>query len=159
MTFKNLIFLISLALISPWALAESGDIDLTFNVFTKHINKKTYYLHETGEQPYFEDNNHVGIRFGINDYLSIGGSYGKSSYEKDSFLGALELTHPVTKYMKVGVMAGLATGYDSISSNGVSFLGGPTIIARTPYLGVTVGLYAMEALVVTVDIPLVTSLR
>lgn len=159
MNFKKWFAGILFTLLSQAALGDAGDIDLTFNVHTKHINRDTYYLQDEGEKPYFEDNNHVGIRFGINEYLSAGVSYGKSSYEKDSVLGAIELTHPVTKYFDVGVMAGVASGYDAISSNGFQFMGGPTVIARTPYLGVTVGLYAMEVLVVRIDIPIKTSLR
>lgn len=159
MVLKNRILALLLIFFSPSSFADPGDIDLTINVLTKHVNKSTYYLKALGETPYFEDNNHIGIRYGINKYLSAGLSFGKSSYGKDSLLGAIELTHPVTKYMKVGVMAGLANGYDAISSNGLMFVGGPTVIARTPYLGVTVGLYAMEALVVTIDIPIKTTLR
>lgn len=145
--------------LSQNVLADSGDIDITFNVYTKHVNRDTYFLKDQGEMYYFEENRHIGIRYGINEYLSVGVSHGKSSYEKDSLLGAIELTHPVTKYLDAGVMAGIASGYDAISSNGVQFMGGPTVIARTPYLGVTVGFYGMEVLVVRIDLPIKTSLR
>lgn len=150
------IFVISIPI---QAFSAEGDFDLTYNVYTKHYNKSTYYKRELGTRTYFENNNHIGFRYGLNDYLSVGGSYGKNSFKQNSWVAAVQLTHPVTKYMDAGVMAGLSSGYEAVTDNGIIAVGGPTLRLKTPYVGLTVVAYAMSALVVTVDLPISTSLR
>lgn len=153
------LFIALMMLVPSYAKAEFGDIDLTYNVYTKHVNDKDFYTHEDGFETYEEDNNHIGIRFGIDDYRSVGASYGINSFGERSWVLAAEFTYPFHKYLKAGVMTGFANGYEKVSSNGWTFVGGPSIRVRTPYIGATATLYAADALVVTVDIPISTSLR
>lgn len=61
-----------------------------------------------------------------------------------------------TWHLRVGVMGGLASGYDPRSDHGWILLGGPSLRFVGKHLGATATLYAQEALTVNVDIPLRT---
>lgn len=149
----------TLAIMPLQAHAEAGDIDLSANVFIKHVKRTEWYSREMGYLPYVESPDHIGLRYGLDEYRNIGVSYGTNSLGNQSLLLMAELHYPFHRYLKAGVMVGLANGYEPWSSNGLRFIGGPSLRVLTPYLGATVTLYGTEALTVNVDFPLRTHLR
>lgn len=148
-----------LAFNSGPSFANSGDLDLTANMYIKHINRAEWFSRERGYVSLVEKNDHMGIRYGIDNYRNVGLSYGTNSMGNKSLLVVGELHYPFHQYIKAGVMAGMANGYKPLSSNGWRFIGGPSLRLTTPYVGATITLYGTEALTINIDIPLKTYLR
>lgn len=148
-----------LTLLPMQALANAGDLDLSANVFIKHVKRTEWYSQEMGYVSYVESPDHIGLRYGLDEYRNIGASFGTNSLGNKSLLLMGELHYPLHRYVKAGIMVGLANGYEPWSSNGLRFIGGPSLRVLTPYLGVTATLYGTEALTLNVDFPLRTHLR
>lgn len=154
---KKLSAAIALMACSSFASAAAGDIDVVYNVWTKHHSDSTYYSNAEGLQTYEEDNDVVGLRVGLTDHWNVGYARGENSLGRDTNVIAVELTSAPYKYLQAGFMGGMADGYSISGSSDWIFVGGPFLRAKTPLGGVTFGTYGTKAFVLTVDVPLSSS--
>lgn len=151
---KHALLGLALATVTPLAYGAEGDLSLMYNVYTHHFLKDTYLSLDHEVKKYEEDNNLVGLRYGVNDFVNVGYATGTNSYGQETHMFAAELVRNNHPNFEMGMAIGMANGYERISSNGWTFAGGPFLRGKTEYVDVTVMAYAMSAITVTVDVSL-----
>lgn len=108
--FKNVMLFIAVTIVLLCVnVTYAADAWLDFNIGSKHISANGYD---------FNENNYgLGVTRSVSTRLDVTAGTYKNSYRKHSnYLGFI-FSVPVTRYLSVGGLAGLVTGYDDTPIN------------------------------------------
>ena len=108
----NAILFIFIMLGVTWAYQAHADDWVEVHIGSKH-SEDTYYDHETYEKKEFNETNlGLGYMHGLNEHIEVGFGGYKNSYNIDSFYTGFDLHTDTRDFVRLGVRAGIITGYD-----------------------------------------------